>query len=130
MKYMLLRFSAFMVAALIVLGAWGWMLPDRFCLMETGCDCDIEQECCAPVPSVSSQASECCLELDSYFNFPVFGLDRVSVPHFSFSQIIQELSKNVLNPFRFYATEIRLERPPPLQPPGESLYIPFCTFRV
>lgn len=130
MKRLPPRLPVMLVLLLFLLGAWGWMMPDHFCRLDSGCVCEIVQDCCEPDNLVSAEAEECCVEVDSYFNFPVFGHDRMANPK-DFSVFLDH-GTFLLCSFVYDCSCIFIceEKPPPLSFVVGSLHIPYRTFRI
>jgi hypothetical protein len=123
------RFLPMLALGMFLLGAWGWLLPAHLCRMPSDCLCGQVDSCCEE-PAAIAVDDQCCFEIDNYFNFPVYFLERLPSPTLVFVLLADILTRNDDWISNSTAELLFSERPPPDSPLSGRLFLGFCSFRV
>ena len=124
-----LRLLPMLALALFLLGTWGWLLPAHLCRMPSDCMCEQVDACCEE-EAVQRAVDECCFEVDNYFNFPVYSIERLPAPSQAFFMLAEALHATaewIQEPSCIF---LLTDRPPPLSVFYRRLHLSLCSIRV
>ncbi|MBL7923918.1 MAG: hypothetical protein JNL88_06950 [Bacteroidia bacterium] len=130
---------------LVFMGSAGWMYTAHLCRMQDQCETEMEACCsdrpetCSPVPVsalaadfyAEGMASPCCIDLNLYYNFPLYPVDKVEIPYAQHLQVMAILHGIEFSNFDltvFPGLNFRSHGPPPLS--NESLHLLHHVLRV